>query len=127
MVSAPALVSAGSAKLLLELDNTESLRRLTPNLARIVAWGREAGVNGCYVYARLDDGVYQGRNFNHLDPALEDAATGVAAAALSLHLRRALVLRQGDWQGNPCELRTRFGGEWVEVGGRCRALEGWAA
>lgn len=123
MVSAPALVSAGSAKLLVELDNAESLRRLTPDLARIVAWGGEAGVNGCYAYARLGDGVYQGRNFNHLDPALEDAATGVAAAALSLHLRRALVLRQGDWQGNPCELRARFGGEWVEVGGSCRALE----
>ncbi|AXE32134.1 PhzF family phenazine biosynthesis protein [Chromobacterium phragmitis] len=120
IVSPPALASAGSPKLLVELAATEDLNRLSPNLARIVEWGRSTGVNGCYVYARLGEGRYQGRNFNHLDPALEDAATGVAAAALSLHLRRDLLLLQGGPLGNPCELSARWAEQWVAVGGVCR-------
>ncbi len=126
-VSTAALASAGSPKLLVELDSVARLRQLTPDLARIAAWGKEAGVNGCYAYVRLADGLYQGRNFNHLDPALEDAATGVAAAALSLHLRRSLTLHQGDGLGNPCELSAVYDGADVSVGGRCCAIDGGAA
>lgn len=127
IVSAPALASAGSPKLLVELDSAARLRQLTPDLARIAIWGKEAGVNGCYAYVRLADGLYQGRNFNHLDPALEDAATGVAAAALSLYLRRSLTLHQGDGLGNPCELSAVYDGAGVSVGGRCRAIDGGSA
>ncbi|UTH73560.1 PhzF family phenazine biosynthesis protein [Chromobacterium sp. IIBBL 290-4] len=121
ILSMPVVASVGSPKLLVALKDQTVLAQLRPNLQGIVEWGKRAGVNGCYAYAALAEGVYTGRNFNHLDPGLEDAATGVAAGALCAQLERDLTLRQGDGQGNPCELRAKFGGGWVEVGGMARA------
>ena len=72
---------------------------LAPDLARIAAWGKEAGVNGIYAWCRRDDGTFEGRNFNHLDPRLEDSATGVAAGALTALLGLGIRLRQGRATG----------------------------
>jgi PhzF family phenazine biosynthesis protein len=121
-VSAPLVVSAGSPKLLLELPDCATLQALRPDLELIAAWGREHGVNGCYAWARRADGALEGRNFNHLDPALEDSATGVAAAALTLHLGHGIVLHQGAKRGQPCLLRTRLQGDTVLVGGAAEAI-----
>ena len=115
LASAPALASVGSVKLLVEVADSATLQALRPDLARILAWGRENGVNGCYVYCRLGERVYEGRNFNHLDAALEDRATGVAAGALTALLGHALTLYQG---GRQCLIRTRLDGERILVGGR---------
>jgi predicted PhzF superfamily epimerase YddE/YHI9 len=64
-----------------------------------------------YVWCRRPDGAYEGRNFNHLDPALEDSATGVAAGALALALGGGsaidLDLRQGRMSGRDCLIRVR--------------------
>jgi predicted PhzF superfamily epimerase YddE/YHI9 len=117
LVSAPALASVGSPKLLLEVDGPATLRGLAPDLAAISAWGQANGVSGCYVYCRRADGSYEGRNFNHLDPRLEDSATGVAAGALTVHLGRALQLHQG---GN-CRMETAIDGDLVTVGGKVEA------
>ncbi|UUZ47463.1 hypothetical protein LP420_29975 [Massilia sp. B-10] len=68
----------GSPKLLIEVRDSAALHALRPPLARISEWGKANGVNGCYVYCRVGEDVYEGRNFNHLDPAQEDLATGVA-------------------------------------------------
>ncbi|HEY5799222.1 MAG TPA: PhzF family phenazine biosynthesis protein, partial [Burkholderiaceae bacterium] len=117
LVSAPAVASVGSPKLLLQVADEAALRALQPHLPAIVAWGRAQGINGCYVWCELGQGVYMGRNFNHLEPQLEDSATGVAAGALSLHLGRALTLLQGAHLGIPCRIRTRLTEDGVEVGG----------
>jgi PhzF family phenazine biosynthesis protein len=109
-LSPPVVASAGSPKLLVEVKDAAALYDLQPDLSAIAAWGRQHGVNGCYVYCKVEEGVYEGRNFNHLDPALEDCATGVAAGALALHLRRDLTLRQGAELGKPCLIEARFGG-----------------
>ncbi|MYN08408.1 PhzF family phenazine biosynthesis protein [Pseudoduganella aquatica] len=127
LASAPAIASVGSPKLLLELDSAAALQALRPDLARIAAWGKEHGVSGCYAYARRGDGSFEGRNFNHLDPALEDSATGVAAGALTVHLGRALTLHQGAALGQPCVLRTeldggRADGEHILIGGAAAFL-----
>lgn len=122
LASAPAIASVGSPKLLLEVDGSATLQALRPDLARIAAWGKEHGVSGCYAWARLPDGTLEGRNFNHLDPALEDSATGVAAGALTVHLGRALVLRQGANTGQPCVLRTELDGEHILIGGAAEFL-----
>jgi predicted PhzF superfamily epimerase YddE/YHI9 len=74
-------------------------------------------VSGCYAYARRADGSFEGRNFNHLDPALEDSATGVAAGALTVHLGRAITLYQGENLGQPCVLRTELQDEQILIGG----------
>jgi PhzF family phenazine biosynthesis protein len=122
LASAPVIVSAGSPKLLLELPDCATLQALRPDLALIAAWGKEHGVNGCYAWARRADGALEGRSFNHLDPALEDSATGVAAAALTLHLGHGVNLYQGANRGQPCLLRTALQGETVLAGGAAHAI-----
>lgn len=116
-VSPPRLASVGSPKLLVEVRDAAALYALQPDLAWIAAWSRQHGINGIYAWYRCEDGVYEGRNFNHLDPALEDAATGVAAGALTIALGRSLVLYQGRAVGGDCLIRTRIDGPALLVGG----------
>jgi predicted PhzF superfamily epimerase YddE/YHI9 len=111
------VASVGSPKLLVEVDSVATLDGLQPDLRRIVEWGKANGVNGCYVYCRTGQDQYEGRNFNHLDPALEDSATGVAAGALAALLGQDITLRQGKATRRDCLIRTRFEGEAILVGG----------
>jgi PhzF family phenazine biosynthesis protein len=115
--STPRVASVGSPKLLVEVRDVETLYGLAPDLAAVNAWGKEHGVNGLYVYCRLADGRYEGRNFNHLDPALEDSATGVAAGALAVALGHSLTLRQGRASGRDCLIRARLEDGLILVGG----------
>ena len=115
--SAPLLSSVGSAKLLIEVADTARLHALRPPLEKIVAWSQANGVNGCYVYCRTGEHTYEGRNFNHLDPAREDSATGVAAGALAAWLGHGLVVLQGAALGNPCRIVVRVENDLIFVGG----------
>jgi PhzF family phenazine biosynthesis protein len=117
-VSAARVASIGSPKLLVEVGDPATLDALRPDLPLIVEWGRANGVNGCYAYCQTGPREYEGRNFNHLDPALEDSATGVAAGALAVVLEHGLTLRQGKVTGRDCLIRVRVEGEAVLVGGR---------
>ncbi|MGG1948710.1 PhzF family phenazine biosynthesis protein [Trinickia sp. NRRL B-1857] len=117
--------SVGSAKLLVEVADESVLHGLNPDLAGIAAWSRKYGVSGIYAYCRVRDDLYAGRNFNHLEPRFEDAATGVAAGALALSLARSVTLMQGDRLGQPCTLVARYLDGAVQVGGRAvRAASG---
>ena len=122
--SAPRLASVGSPKLLLEVADLATLYALKPDLALIQVWGKNAGVNGCYVWCRTGDGEVEGRNFNHLEPMVEDSATGVAAGALTLALGHGLVLRQGRATGQSCLIRTELDGDSVLVGGLVSRVPG---
>jgi predicted PhzF superfamily epimerase YddE/YHI9 len=115
--------SVGSAKLLVEVADESALNALHPDLAGIANWSRKHGVSGMYAYCRLRDGVYAGRNFNHLEPRFEDAATGVAVGALALLLEQSITLLQGDALGQPCTLFARYLDEAVQVGGRAARSE----
>jgi PhzF family phenazine biosynthesis protein len=117
LAAPPRVASIGSPKLLAQVPDTDVLYGLAPDLAGIAAWGKDAGVNGIYAWCRLDDGSYEGRNFNHLDPTLEDSATGVAAGALTVLLGHGIVLRQGRATGADCLIRTRVDGDFILVGG----------
>ncbi|MEQ5841897.1 PhzF family phenazine biosynthesis protein [Paraburkholderia acidicola] len=114
----PRLASVGSAKLLVEVADQSTLQALRPDLAAIARWSRTHGVSGLYAYCRLADDIYAGRNFNHLEPHLEDVATGVAAGALAVLLERSITLLQGDALGQPCTLTARYLDGAVQVGGR---------
>lgn len=118
----PRVASVGSPKLLVQVNDAGVLYRLKPDLAAISAWGREHGVNGIYAFWVCGDGEVEGRNFNHLDPALEDTATGVAAGALTVLFGRALRVHQGAAQGNPCLIVTGIDGDAVTIGGRVSAI-----
>lgn len=118
LASAPAVASVGSPKLLLEVADSATLHALRPDLRAIADWGREHGVSGCYAWCRRPDGALEGRNFNHLDPAMEDSATGVAAGALTVHLGVGLTLYQGAHLGRPCRIDTRaVDAEHILIGG----------
>ncbi|QOL47719.1 PhzF family phenazine biosynthesis protein [Massilia litorea] len=121
LASAPVIASVGSPKLLLEVADRAALYELRPDLEAIAAWGRATGISGCYAWCRSGAGDYEGRNFNHLDPKLEDAATGVAAGALTVALGHGLTLHQGHATGRDCLIRTMIDGEAVLVGGRVEA------
>jgi PhzF family phenazine biosynthesis protein len=114
----PQIASVGSPKLLVEVADSDTLYQLHPDLSAIVAWGKDHGVSGLYVYCRHPDGAYEGRNFNHLDPAIEDGATGVAAGALTALLGHGITLRQGRATGLGCLIRTRVQSEGILIGGR---------
>jgi PhzF family phenazine biosynthesis protein len=118
VLGAPRLASVGSAKLLVEVASRMVLDALQPDLTVITDWGREHGVAGCYVYCHLGDNRYAGRNFNHLAPHQEDAATGVAAGALASLLEQDVTLLQGDALGQPCTLLARYANGRVQVGGQ---------
>ena len=120
--AAPRVASVGSPKLLVEVADSTRLYDLSPDLAHIAAWGKAHGVNGIYAWCRNGDGTFEGRNFNHLDPALEDAATGVAAGALTALLGRGLDLRQGRATGQNCLIRTRVDGAAILVGGTAERI-----
>jgi PhzF family phenazine biosynthesis protein len=120
-VSTPRVASVGSPKLLVEVKDTDTLYGLAPDLASIAAWGKAQGVNGFYVYCRLDADTVEGRNFNHLDPALEDSATGVAAGALAVALGHGLTLRQGRATRRDCLIRARVEHGAILVGGMAEA------
>jgi predicted PhzF superfamily epimerase YddE/YHI9 len=96
-----------------------TLHGLRPDLALMHAWSKAHGVNGCYAWCRLAENEVEGRNFNHLDPLLEDSATGVAAGALTVLLGHGLLLRQGRAPGSDCVIHTKLEGDAVLVGGPC--------
>ncbi|MDR6449625.1 PhzF family phenazine biosynthesis protein [Paraburkholderia terricola] len=110
--------SVGSAKLLVEVADESALDALRPDLAGIIEWSRKHAVSGIFAYCHLRGDVYVGRNFNHLEPRFEDAATGVAAGALALALERSITLLQGDALGQPCTLLARYMRGAVQIGGR---------
>ena len=117
LLSPPVIASVGSPKLLLEVADRTTLRALRPNLELIADWSTLHGVSGCYAYCRVGENAYEGRNFNHLDPALEDSATGVAAGALALHLQQSLRLHQGHVTQQPCLIQVQYGAHAIRVGG----------
>jgi predicted PhzF superfamily epimerase YddE/YHI9 len=118
LASPPVIASVGSPKLLLEVADSATLHALTPNLHAIADWGKQHGVSGCYAWCRRPDGALEGRNLNHLDPAAEDGATGVAAGALTVHLLTGITLYQGANVGTPCKLRTELRAESILIGGK---------
>lgn len=125
IVAAPRVASVGSPKLLVQVHDEATLHALAPDLEAIAHWSRQTGVNGLYAYCRLlqdSNTQFEGRNFNHLDPQLEDSATGVAAGALTALLGQGLSLRQGRATGRDCLIRTRIDNGAILVGGRVEAM-----
>jgi PhzF family phenazine biosynthesis protein len=122
LASPPQVASVGSPKLLVEVDRVDTLYALQPDLAGITAWGKAHGVNGFYVYCRLDEATVEGRNFNHLNPTLEDGATGVAAGALAVALGRDVNVHQGRASGRDCLIQARVEDGAILVGGRAEPV-----
>ena len=116
-----AISSVGSIKLLVKLTHLEQLLKCTPNLAQITSWGKEQGINGIYAYYKEKANI-TGRNFNHLNPELEDSATGVAAGALTCYYQENLTINQGINLNNHCQILTEYSKDLIYLIGKIHVL-----
>jgi PhzF family phenazine biosynthesis protein len=112
--------SVGSPKLLVPLKSSALLFQLQPNFLAIKNWSQQHAVNGLYVYAAAEKpGSFHARGFNPKTGHNEDAATGVAAAALSLALKKSLLVNQGVNLKKPCQIMVEYiTAQEIWVGGR---------
>jgi PhzF family phenazine biosynthesis protein len=106
-------------KTLIPLARARDLDRLRPDFASIEALCERIGSTGLYPYAPSDNDrqIFDARQFPKASGYPEDAATGIAAAALSFGLlangmveasERAITIRQGRAMQRPSEISIRF-------------------
>jgi PhzF family phenazine biosynthesis protein len=111
--------STSRVKTLVPLRSVAVLDALQPDFGRVEAICERIGSTGLYPYAvaDLDGQVFEARQFPKSSGYPEDAATGIAAAALTFGLLenglveagdRPIRVRQGRAVGRPSEIVLRF-------------------
>jgi len=106
-------------KTLVPLASAAILDNLQPDYARVEALCTRIGSTGLYPYAVVDGAgqIFDARQFPQSSGYPEDAATGIAAAALSFGLLanglvqasdRPITIRQGRAMKRPSEIAVRF-------------------
>lgn len=104
-------------KTLIPIRSVEALDALTPDFSRVQAICDRIGSTGLYPYAlHAEPGLVDARQFPQSSGYPEDAATGIAAAALAFGLLAngsidpsiPLRVRQGRAMGHPSEIGVRF-------------------
>ncbi len=112
-------------KTLVPLASTAVLDALRPNFSRVEGLCHRIGSTGLYPYAPSGPRTFDARQFPKASGYTEDAATGIAAAALAFGLLgnnlvaadvRSIRIRQGRAMGRPSLIAVRFraqGGCWV--------------
>lgn len=123
-------------KTMIPVKDSSTLNRIAPNFPRIKTLCEQLDSTGLYLYALMENtGVDVGtaaeaRQFPKASGYPEDAATGIAAAALSWAILEngllkdgKLVVRQGVTMGSPSEIRVRIEDEECWIGGNARYLE----
>jgi len=116
------IASVGSPKFFIPVKTRKYLDQLKPDLAAIKQWSIDNQISGIYVYAKdnILKNTFYARNFNPKTGCPEDAATGVAAGALSCGLERSLTVFQGENLGRPSKLEISYVGNGISwVGGLC--------
>lgn len=112
-------------KTLVPLASVEALHALRPDFARMREICDLIGSTGLYPYAR-GDSAFHARQFPRSSGYPEDAATGIAAAALAFGLLAngdvrttdPILVRQGEAMGSPSEISVRFTADGCWLGGR---------
>nr|WP_314072473.1 PhzF family phenazine biosynthesis isomerase [uncultured Roseococcus sp.] len=97
-------------KTLVPVADLARLHALVPDPVRIRAVCDAIGSTGLYPWAQGADGVVHARQFPRASGYPEDAATGIAAAALFYGVgapAEGLVVRQGEAMGSPSEIHVR--------------------
>ncbi|WP_109477200.1 PhzF family phenazine biosynthesis protein [Paraburkholderia sp. C35] len=106
-------------KTLIPLVSTEVLDALQPRFEQIEAVCERVGSTGLYPYAAFDASqqIVDARQFPRASGYPEDAATGIAASALSFGLlangaveasTRTITIRQGRAMNRPSQISVRF-------------------
>lgn len=111
--------STSRVKTLVPLNSVAVLDRLSPDFTRIEELCGRIGSTGLYPYAVFDRDaqIVDARQFPRSSGYPEDAATGIAASALSFGLlsngiveasERQITIRQGRAMQRPSEILVRF-------------------
>jgi PhzF family phenazine biosynthesis protein len=120
--------STSRVKTLVPLNSPAVLDALQPRFDKIEAVCERIGSTGLYPYATFDAGrqIFDARQFPRASGYPEDAATGIAASALSFGLlangmveasMRAITVRQGRAMKRPSQISVRFSVESGRVDG----------
>ena len=116
-------------KTLIPLADTATLDALRPDFARVQEVCDRIGSTGLYPYAPSGDRRFDARQFPRSSGYPEDAATGIAAAALVCGLvdnglvepdDRPIRIRQGRAMGRPSEMTLRLVDDGLWLGGEVR-------
>jgi trans-2,3-dihydro-3-hydroxyanthranilate isomerase len=109
------VVSTGTAHLLVAARDRAAVQAARPEPSALLEVLRNAGAQGCYLYATGPGNTAYARFFNPTVGLWEDAATGSAAGPLGWLLcgggSGRLTVEQGDAIGRPSRIELR-----VEVG-----------
>ena len=111
--------STSRVKTLVPVKDVKTLNSLKPNFARMEQTCTAIGSTGLYPYAVVDQQqqVFAARQFPKSSGYPEDAATGIAAAALAFGLlqeglvqatSQAICIQQGLAMGQPSEITLHF-------------------
>lgn len=111
--------STSRVKTLVQVRTLPELRLLQPQFEDMEAVCGDLGSTGLYPFALVDEPslVFEARQFPKASGYPEDAATGIAATALSFGLRRLglasanadlVTVRQGVSMGFPSEIRVQL-------------------
>jgi PhzF family phenazine biosynthesis protein len=104
-------------KTLIPLKSAAILDGLTPDFERIEQFCEKIGSTGLYPYTVGGPQIFDARQFPKSSGYPEDAATGIAAAALAFGLLEAgqiaadsgpIQIRQGRAMGRPSQIAVRF-------------------
>lgn len=114
-------------KTLVPLADPARLHALAPDPAAVAAACAAIGSTGLYPWAPGVQGVLHARQFPRGSGYPEDAATGIAAAALFHGIGApagGITVRQGEAMGRPSEIRVRPDpeGPGCRIGGRVERL-----
>lgn len=121
--------STSRVKTLVPLTSVETLDSLRPDFSRMKALCEQIDSTGLYPFAieSAEQRIFHARQFPRSSGYPEDAATGIAAAALLYGLRAhqlvpgddgVVTIRQGRAMGSPSRISVRFDDEGCLVGGR---------
>lgn len=114
--------SVGSPKLLIPIISSDAVSQLKPSFSQILSWSFASQVNGLYVYTKKTSEKFFARGFNPKTGYNEDAATGVAAAALALCLKQNILIEQGHSLNRESEIIITYHNEKsIFVGGKITA------
>ena len=110
-------VTTSRTKTLVALRDPDVLDSLSPDVARVEQTCTDIGSTGLYPYARTGERRFDARQFPRASGYPEDAATGIAAAALASALvadgtaradGRPIRIRQGRAMGRPSQITITF-------------------
>ena len=114
-ISSVVNASTSRVKTLIRLGDSTTLNALQPDFASIEEVCEAIGSTGLYPYARVSASRWSARQFPKASGYPEDAATGIAAAALwgylaetgALELSSVCSVLQGDAMGSPSLIEVK--------------------